>query len=90
MNELNFSGELGPDRVEELRTEIARYIDEDRPLLRITLTDVERFHLGIANVLVSARSQARSRFGDIDIVVERESESQRLLGLVGIVGTITP
>lgn len=90
MNELNLTGNLGPHRVDEIRSEINLYLDEERPQLRICLSNVETFHLGIANVLVAARSQARSRCGDIDIVVDRNSDSQRLLGLVGIVGTITP
>ncbi len=89
-HELVFTGDLGPDRVDPVRSEIAAHIDTDRPQLRIRLSNVGSLHLGVANVLVAAQREARSHCGDIELIVDRDSEAQRVLGLVGIVGTITP
>ncbi len=90
MREVKFAGDLGPGRVDEVRNTIAQNLEVERPQLRICLSDVGEFHLGIANVLVAARKQASERCGDINIVVARQSDCQRLLAMIGIVGAMTP
>ena len=47
-------------------------------------------HLGVVNVLVNARNTARSRFGDITVVVDANGQAQGLLATVGIIGTMRP
>jgi len=90
MNPVALSGDIGPDRVDPLRTALADRLSTPRPQVEIDLSETTSLHLGIVNVLIAARAEARSRRGDIRVVVSANSEAQQMLARVGIVGTLRP
>ena len=89
-NVFSLSGEMGPGRVQEIEAELQDRLAVPRPRLVIDIVAVHSMHLGVANVLVKAQRLARESCGDIDVFVEADSQPQRLLKSVGIVGTMRP
>ncbi len=87
---ITLSGVLGPDRLMAIEQTLTEILDRPRPQVEVRLVDVDSMHLGVVNVLVKHRHVARSRFGDISIVVDANSQAQELLARVGIIGTMRP
>ena len=89
-NTITLSGVIGPDRLGSIERTLTELLNTPRPQVEVRLIDVDSIHLGVVNVLVNARNTARSRFGDINVVVDAGSQAQGLLAAVGIVGTMRP
>ncbi len=90
LNEVALHGEVGPAHVEPLRAKLDRILAQSRPQVEIDLSEVTTMHLGVVNVLIAARDEARARLGDLAVIVRSESDAQRTLARVGIVGTMRP
>lgn len=87
---LTLSGVVGPDRLESIDDALAELLNAPRPQVEVRLIDVDSIHLGMVNVLVKARALARSRSGDINVVVDANSQAQHVLATVGIIRTMRP
>ena len=81
---------IGPDRLGSIERTLTELLNTPRPQVEVRLIDVDSMHLGVVNVLVNARNTARSRFGDINVVVDANGQAQGLLAAVGIIGTMRP
>ena len=89
-NTITLSGVIGPDRLGSIERALTELLNTPRPQVEVRLIDVDSMHLGVVNVLVNARNTARSRFGDITVVVDANGQAQGLLATVGIIGTMRP
>ena len=89
-NALTLTGALGPARIDAVEAEIEALLAGPRPQLQVRLVDVDSIHLCMVNVLVKARANAREKFGDLTVTVDRDSDAERLLAKVGLVGTLRP
>lgn len=87
---ITFSGVVGPDRLGAIELALTHLLDKPRPQVEVRFINVDFMHLGVVNVLVKARNIARSRRGDINVVVDADSQAQDLMATVGIVGTMRP
>lgn len=87
---ITLSGDVGPDRLRSIESSLIALLTKPRPQVDVRFVDVGSVHLGVVNVLVKARNVARSRRGDINVIVEADSQVQSLLTAVGIVGTMRP
>lgn len=90
MSELSLDGDLGTDRLESLRETFDSMLSQQRPRLEIDLTQVSSIHVGIVNLLLSVRNQARAQLGDINVIVEQGSDVHLTLSQVGILGVMRP
>lgn len=90
MNEISLRGDIGPDYLDTLGSQLDAVLRDQRPLIEIDLTEVTDMHLSIVNTLVKARRRAQDLLGDISVVVGSDSTVQHLMAQVGIVGTIRP
>lgn len=89
-NTITLSGVVGPDRLSVIEAALDEALNTSRPQVEVRLTNVDSVHLGVVNVLVKARNIARSRRGDITVIVDAGSQPQSLLATVGIVTTMRP
>ena len=87
---ITLSGIVGPDRLGAIDSALAELLNKPRPQVEIRLINVDSLHLGVVNVLVRARQLSRFQRGDINVVVDANSQAQKLLKSVGIVGTMRP
>ncbi len=89
-NTLTFTGTISPDRLNGIEVALDELLDQPRPQVEVRFENVDSAHLGVVNLLVKARSTARARRGDLTVVVAADSQAQRVLATVGIVGTMRP
>ena len=92
MNAITLAGDLGPGRIDEVREVIAEglCLEDRRPRLRINFEDVGHVHLGMVNVILRATAAAQARGGDVELVVDPDSDADRAFRLAGIVRTFRP
>lgn len=90
INRCTLDGDLGPDRLDALAKTFDEMLSQPRPRFEIDLVGVGSLHLGVVNLLVSVRDQARAQLGDVAVIAAPGSQAHLALAQVGILGVMRP